>query len=171
MDLFPSGREEAPITTLKSLPLKSSVLLFGAQADLIWKAYYIAYHYVPLGKSFGLCVCISFLRSLNDNIELYLLLYEISHTPSGNSFSRNSCFSFDLSQNFVAHQSPGKEPWDSDPNLPLSCCLLILSVFILDIPRAFCYQPGPSQSAFLGLLEVIPQVLGPDVLKQQGGHV
>ena len=76
-----------------------------------------------------------------------------------------------LSQNFVAHQSPGKEPWDSDPNLPLSCCLLILSVFILDIPRALCYQPGPSQSAFLGLLEVIPQVLGPDVLKQQGGHV
>ena len=56
VDLFPSGREEAPITTLKSLPLKSSVLLFGAQADLIWKAYYIAYHYVPLGKSFGLCV-------------------------------------------------------------------------------------------------------------------
>ena len=43
MDSYQLGREEASNTTLKSLALKSGVVLFGTQADLVWNVYYIAY--------------------------------------------------------------------------------------------------------------------------------
>lgn len=43
VDLLPLGREEASNGTLKSLALRSGMMLFGTQTDLVWKAYYVAY--------------------------------------------------------------------------------------------------------------------------------
>lgn len=46
-------------------------MLFGTQEDLVWKAYYIAYHYVTLGKSLNIYVP-QFPYLLNESNEIYL---------------------------------------------------------------------------------------------------
>ena len=72
VDLFQLGGEEASNGTLKSLPLKSGIMLFGTQADLIWKAYYIAYHCVTLGKSLNMYAP-QFSYLINESKDLHLI--------------------------------------------------------------------------------------------------
>lgn len=72
VDLFQWGEEEASNGTPKSLVLKSGMMVFGTQADLVWKAYYIAYHCATLGKSFNMHV-LQFSYLLNESNDVHLM--------------------------------------------------------------------------------------------------
>lgn len=65
----------------------------------------------------------------------------------------------------MVHHSPKKHAWYSGSNLLLFCYILILNVSILNTLGALCCQQGLLQPAFIVLLEVIPQISGPDVPK------
>lgn len=171
VDLFQRGEDEAPNGTLKPLALKNDMMLFGTQVDLVWKAYDTACHWVTFGKSLNMYV-LQIPYSLNESHDIHLMvlswgLYEINTVkhPVHNSCSTNGCFSYDLSPSLIREAASPCAVILTCPRLTITECLHPQHT------QSFSCQEGLSQPAFTVLLEVIPQVSGPGVSKQQESYV